>query len=323
MVADSERVRPSQRGGSKAMNALTENVQKGSGKSGSPLRRAIVNRVDSFVLSRVQTLARRAARGVGGESERQALEAFSRIAKNPGAHQSPEYVEAVANALGGLWDRSKGTIYPSQRLRQAVIDQFHRIYYHTPKSTWQNTYYRGVKVWKCPLDVWLCQEILHEVQPDLIIETGTAFGGSGYFMADMCDTMNRGQVVSIDVKSRTGDLSHPRLTFLIGSSTDPVIKKEVLDMLPEGGRTLVILDSDHSRRHVLEEMRLWHDVVSEGSYLIVEDSNIHGHPVRTTAGPGPWEAIDDFMKECSDFEIDESKHKFLMTYNPRGYLKRC
>ncbi|NYH93342.1 CmcI family methyltransferase [Actinopolymorpha rutila] len=268
-------------------------------------------------------MARRAKRGKGAETGRQALEAISRVAGGPvDDSPSPEHIEAVAAALEQLWDRSTGRIRPSKRLRRAVIDQFHRIYYGAKGTTWHNTYYRGVKIWKCPLDVWLYQEIMHEVQPDLIIETGTAFGGSGYFLADMCETMGRGRVVSIDIKSRTGGLVHPRLTFLIGSSTDPALKKEVLAMLPEGGKTLIILDSDHSQRHVLDEMRLWHDVVSTGSYLIVEDSNINGHPVDTTYGPGPWEAIDEFMKKNGDFEIDESKHKFLMTLNPRGYLKK-
>lgn len=251
------------------------------------------------------------------------IETFNEITKSVAlSGKDHTYVEQVAQAFEGLWDRRTGMILPSERLRKAVIDQFHRIYYHSPKSTWQNTFYRGVEVWKCPLDLWLYQEILQEVEPDLIIETGTAFGGSGYYLADLCDTFGRGKVVSVDIQSRTGDLSHPRLTFLLGSSTDPEIKKQVLDMLPEGGKTLIILDSGHSRKHVIEELRLWHDAVSKGSYLIVEDSNINGHPVQTKSGPGPWEAIDDFMKENTNFEIDESKHKFFMTLNPRGYLKR-
>lgn len=286
----------------------------------SSLRQAAVDRVDAFVIKRIQTLAKRASRGKGGEKGKRALEALSayRTASAPTA----EYVEQVAEAYEALWDRTRGTILPSKRLRQATIDQFHRIYYHSPKLTWQNTFYRGVTIWKCPLDVWLYQEIIEEVRPDLIIETGTAFGGSAYYMGDLLDSYDKGQIVSIDIKDRTNGLKHPRVTFLIGSSADPDIKKKVMELLPEGGTTLVILDSDHSRRHVLNEMRLWHDVVSEGSYMIVEDSNINGHPVRTKSGPGPWEAIDDFMKENDDFVIDESKHKFLLTQNPRGFLKR-
>ncbi|WP_460519469.1 CmcI family methyltransferase [Flindersiella endophytica] len=276
--------------------------------------------MDSFVIGRMRTLAARAAQGKGGAKGERALDALSsyRSASVPSA----EYVEQIALAYEGLWDPTRGTILPSKRLRQATIDQFHRIYYHSPKQTWQNTFYRGVTIWKCPLDVWLYQEIIEEVRPDLIIETGTAFGGSAYYMGDLLDSYGKGHIVSIDIQDRTDGLKHPRVTFMIGSSTDPEIRKQVMDMLPEGGKTLVILDSDHSRKHVLDEMRLWHDVVTDGSYMIVEDSDIHGHPVRTQAGPGPWEAIDDFMKENHDFEIDESKHKFMMTQNPRGYLKR-
>ncbi len=85
---------------------------------------------------------------------------------------------------------------------------------------------------------------------------------------------------------------------------------------------MVVLDADHSREHVLAELRLWWDVVTPRSFLIVEDTNINGHPVHPIFGPGPWEAVTDFMAENNAFEIDESKHKFLMTWNPRGYLRR-
>jgi cephalosporin hydroxylase len=93
-------------------------------------------------------------------------------------------------------------------------------------------------------------------------------------------------------------------------------------MISPSDTVLVILDSDHSKQHVLNELRLYHSFVTEGSYLIVEDSNINGHPVLPQFGPGPMEALDEFLQENDDFVIDESKHKFLITFNPRGYLKK-
>src|SRR5690606_6224110 len=188
--------------------------------------------------------------------------------------------------------------------------------------TWKNTFYRGVPVWKCPLDLWLYQEILHEVRPDLIIETGTAHGGSAYYLADLCSLLDRGEVVSIDVKDRTNGLAHPRITFLIGSAHDPTPSRKVLPTSHECGSVLVILDSLHTRRHFLAEMRLWNDLVSVGSYLIVEDTNINGHPVRSYHGPGPWEAVQAFRRQNDEFLVDDSMHKFLMTQNPHGYLRR-
>ena len=93
-------------------------------------------------------------------------------------------------------------------------------------------------------------------------------------------------------------------------------------MIPPGGTVLVILDADHSRDHVLAELQLWADVVSVGSYVIVEDTNINGHPVYAEFGPGPWEAVEQFLAGRSDFTVDESRHRLLMTWNPRGYLRR-
>ncbi len=85
---------------------------------------------------------------------------------------------------------------------------------------------------------------------------------------------------------------------------------------------LVILDSDHSKRHVLDELRTYSQFVGEGSYIIVEDTNVNGHPVLPEFGPGPMEAIQDFLKENKDFAVDGSKEKFYMTFNPKGYLRR-
>ena len=85
---------------------------------------------------------------------------------------------------------------------------------------------------------------------------------------------------------------------------------------------MVILDSDHPADHVPEELRLWSDVVTPGSYLIVEDTNINGHPVYPRFGRGPAEAVANFLAERSDYSIDASRDKLLLTWNPGGYLRR-
>jgi cephalosporin hydroxylase len=85
---------------------------------------------------------------------------------------------------------------------------------------------------------------------------------------------------------------------------------------------MVVLDSDHTRDHVLAELRAYKDLVSLGCYLVVEDSCINGHPVVPQYGPGPMEAIELFLQECDWFEIDREREKFFLTFNPSGYLKR-
>ena len=85
---------------------------------------------------------------------------------------------------------------------------------------------------------------------------------------------------------------------------------------------LAILDSDHSYAHVRDELAIYGELVSPGSYLIVEDSNINGHPVYPEFGPGPMEAIDEFLAGGAPFDVDASREKFFVTFNPRGFLRK-
>ncbi len=214
---------------------------------------------------------------------------------------------------------------PPAAVRQTIIEQFQTLYYHSAETTWRDTWYRGVRIWKCPLDLWLYQEILHDVRPALIVETGTAFGGSAYFLGDVCELLGRGQVVSIDILALPDRPEHPRVTYLTGSSTSPEIVAQVRSRLPADrahGAVLVILDSDHARDHVLAELRAYGQMVTVGSYIVVEDTNVNGHPVYPSFGPGPMEAVDAYLAEAEVFVVDESKHKFLQTFNPRGYLRK-
>lgn len=207
-----------------------------------------------------------------------------------------------------------------------IIRLFHRLYYSMGaahrKGTWDNTFWMGVKTEKCPLDLWVYQEILFGLKPELIIETGTRHGGSAMFLSSMCDLLNVGQVVTIDIRQPDPAPPHPRLTYLHGSSTDPEIVGKVRAMAEGKSRVMVILDSDHRAEHVLEELRTYHPLVSPGSYLIVEDTNINGHPVLPNFGPGPMEALMQFLQENPDFEQDARGERHLLTFNPAGYLRR-
>jgi cephalosporin hydroxylase len=203
-----------------------------------------------------------------------------------------------------------------------VVGQFHRIYYAASRRTWGNTYWRGVRVLKCPLDLWVYQEILHEVRPDLIVESGTKHGGSAYYLASICDLLGQGDVVTIDITPLPDRPEHARITYLTGSSTDPDVIAKVDERIADGSKVIVILDSDHSREHVLAELEAWHSRVSVGSYLIIEDTNINGHPVSRHSGPGPWEAVAEWVPTHPGFRRDASREKFFLTFNPRGFLKR-
>jgi cephalosporin hydroxylase len=210
---------------------------------------------------------------------------------------------------------------PPTPMQEALIRQFNRLYYYWSQRTWRDTRHRGINVYKCPLDLWVYQELISEVRPDVIIETGTLDGGSAYFLADMCALNGNGRVVSIDTQPSLDLPTHERVPYVTGSSTDPDIMAAIKTALP-GGAVLVILDSDHSRDHVLQELEAYGPMVTKGSYMIVEDTNINGHPVLPNFGPGPMEAVEEFLRHHPEFAIDEEREKFMVRQNPSGYLRR-
>lgn len=215
---------------------------------------------------------------------------------------------------------------------QKTVDDFHRLYY----GRWSGETgpvavdWRGVRTLKCPLDLWMYQEIIHRRKPDLIVETGSFRGGSALFLADVCVLQGHGRVVSIDVApvTRVPQLEHERLQFVTASSVDP----ETVETVCRAARAstgcgrepevLVILDSLHTTTHVFAEMAAYAPLVRPGGYLIVEDTNINGRPVLPEFGSGPAEAVALFLAKHPQFERDAVCERFLMTLNPGGYLRR-
>jgi cephalosporin hydroxylase len=226
----------------------------------------------------------------------------------------------------GLARREPPTIAwrdPAQRGQ--IIDNFHGLYYDGIRrgETWANTFFLGVKVEKCPMDLWLHQEIMFSARPDVIIETGTRFGGSALWFASVCDLIGKGRVITIDIDDTVENRPvHPRITYVRGSSADPQLIESIRGQIRQDESVMVVLDSDHSASHVLAELRLLSELVTPGGYLVVEDTNINGHPVLPAFGPGPMEALDQFLQENRRFSIDAIGAKFYLTFNPRGVLRK-
>jgi cephalosporin hydroxylase len=194
-----------------------------------------------------------------------------------------------------------------------------RLFYRS--SAWSETWWLGVQVLKNSLDLWIYQEIMAETRPEVIVETGTYKGGSALYLASICDLLGVGEVVSVDIRPVSDEYpSHPRITYHGGrSSTDPEVVGEIHDRVA-GRRAMTILDSDHSQTHVEAELAAYADLVPPGGYLIVEDSNIG--EVRKDLMPGPRQAIETFLAGRDDFEADRSRERFMITFNPSGYLRR-
>ncbi len=207
-----------------------------------------------------------------------------------------------------------------------TVEQFKDLYYWLGQQG-HFTYFvswLGYSTLKCPLDLWMYQELICKLRPEVIVETGTASGGSALFLASMCDFVGQGQVITIDVDPRHGEALpvHARLSYVVGSSTDPVVIDGLRKSLQGKRCSMIILDSDHRKDHVLAELRVFQEFVPVGGYLVVEDTNINGHPSYPEFGPGPMEALEEFLSETDAFETDPTCERFLLTMNPKGYLRR-
>lgn len=141
-------------------------------------------------------------------------------------------------------------------------------------------------------------------------------------MASICDLLGVGHIVTVDVESKPDRPVHDRITYIAGSSTAPDIVEQLRSRAASAETVLVILDSDHSYEHVCDELAVYADMVTLGSYLIVEDTNIAGHPVRRGLDRGPYEAVEDFLAADQRYARDLDREKFMVTFNPGGYLRR-
>ncbi|MDE2060748.1 MAG: cephalosporin hydroxylase family protein [candidate division NC10 bacterium] len=193
----------------------------------------------------------------------------------------------------------------------------------------------GRPIIQYPQDMIATQEIIWEVKPDIIIETGIAHGGSLIYYASLLELIGHGDVMGIDIDIRAHNRAaieaHPmfkRISLLEGSSIAPDIVEQVRDVA-EGKRTLVVLDSNHTHDHVLAELVAYAPLVSVGSYCVVMDTVVEDMPEDFFPdrpwgkGNNPKTAVWEFLKTHPEFEIDKSiEHKLLITVAPDGYLRR-
>jgi cephalosporin hydroxylase len=185
----------------------------------------------------------------------------------------------------------------------------------------QATYF-GVGAQKNPMDAWIYQEIIYETKPDVIIEIGTAYGGGTLFLAHLCDLLGKGRIIGLDLSHENvseGVKTHPRISFVEGDACQNF--EYVQKMISKDDQVLIIEDSSHTYDNTLNVLRLYSRLITLGDYFIVEDSNCH-HGLDIGPNPGPYEAIETFVIENKDFEIDRTREHFLITSNPKGYLRR-
>ncbi len=219
-----------------------------------------------------------------------------------------------------------------QELRQKSLDWM----LHADKYKYTYNYsWMGRPIIKYPNDILILQEMIWSLKPDYIVETGIAHGGSIIFSASMLELLGHGEVIAVDIDIRKHNRDeiekHPmnkRITMIEGSSIDPEIVNAIKEKV-KGKKVLVCLDSNHTHEHVLEELRMYSDMVNVDSYIVCPDTFVEYFP-KGYCNDRPWDvgnnpmtALIAFLKEDDRFIIDKDiDNKLMITEGFDGYLKR-
>jgi len=193
----------------------------------------------------------------------------------------------------------------------------------------------GLPIIQFPQDIIALQEIIWKIKPDLIIETGIARGGSLIFLSSMLEMIGNGEVVGIDIDIRKPNRkaieNHPmykRITMIEGSSINTSTVRRVFRIAKGKQKVMLILDSNHTKRHVLKELKFYSPLVKTGSYIVVFDTIIEEMPENFfpnrpwKKGNNPKTAVLEFLKTNNRFRIDRNfEKKLLITSSPSGFLK--
>jgi cephalosporin hydroxylase len=214
------------------------------------------------------------------------------------------------------------------------------------RSGWDAKYvysfsWMGRPVIQLPDDMIRIQEVIFNIQPDLIIETGVAHGGSLIFYASLCKAMEKGRIIGVDIEIRPHNRKaieehflYPYIDLIEGSSVDGKVVKAVEEFIQPGDTVLVLLDSNHSYTHVLNELRAYSPMVSVGSYIVATDGIMEFVVGAPRTNPdwltnNPKKAAEDFVKENKNFIIEEPEFPFnegviteRVTYWPSAFIKR-
>ena len=219
-----------------------------------------------------------------------------------------------------------------KELRQKSLDWM----LHADKYKYTYNYsWMGRPIIKYPNDILILQEMIWNLKPDYIVETGIAHGGSIIFSSSMLELLGHGEVIAVDIDIRQHNREeiekHPmakRITMIEGSSVDPIIVNSIKEKV-KGKKVLVCLDSNHTHEHVLEELRMYADMVNVGSYIVCPDTFVEYFPKGYCddrpwdVGNNPMTALIAFLKEDDRFIIDKDiDNKLMITEGFDGYLKR-
>ena len=225
-------------------------------------------------------------------------------------------------------------------------EAFEEISRHWVRVGWNQKYqytfsWLGRPIVQLPEDIVRVQEVIYQIRPDVIVETGVAHGGSLIFYASLCKVLDKGRVVGIDIEIRPHNRQaiqahelQPLITLVEGSSIDDTVVSRVKSLVRPRETVLVLLDSNHTRQHVLDELNAYHDLVTPGSYIVATDGIMRelcdvprGNP--DWAANNPAAAALDFAREHPEFVLEqptwpfnESSLSMNVTHWPGAWLRR-
>jgi cephalosporin hydroxylase/glycosyltransferase involved in cell wall biosynthesis len=202
-------------------------------------------------------------------------------------------------------------------LRDGFVAAYHR------SLAWRDTEWMGRQVQNVPTDLFTYQELVHEVRPDFVIETGTRHGGRALFFAHLFDLLGSGRVVAVDIDRRGVEgPEHPRITYVRGHAHDEEVVAEVADVVGDEPRALVVLGTRGAQRRMHREFEAYARFVPVGSYVVMEHTVLNGYPVDASFGPGPFEALRRILNTRGDFVADTRRDRHGLSFNPGGFLRR-
>ncbi len=214
------------------------------------------------------------------------------------------------------------------------------------KVGWNEKYpytfsWMGMPIIQLPEDMVRTQEVIYKVKPDVIIETGVAHGGSLVYYASLCKAMDRGRVIGVDIEIRPHNRKAIEehelidyITLIEGSSTAPEIVQQVKSLMKEGETALVILDSNHTKQHVADELNAYHEVVTPGSYIVATDGSMKDFYDISRGSPDwvwnhPTAAAEEFALTHPEFILEQPAWPFNeseltenITHWPGAWLRR-
>lgn len=237
---------------------------------------------------------------------------------------TPPALHPTLRAIAGLFDSPR---QKTSRRNQRIWNDYHHWYYDT--GVWTTTRYLGHRALKSVSDLWNYQEILFDLKPGLVVEFGSKLGGSALYLSNTLKLVRPDSLVlavDITLELVPPELrNNPHIEFMESSSTSPAVAVRIRELRTTyPGPIFAILDSDHAKPHVLAELELLRDVTRTGDYVIVEDSNINGHPVLPGWGEGPYEALSAYLATYpDDYQLDRKRErKFGFSFATRGFLVR-